>query len=77
MSITEAARKAAQQEMTTCIRCPKVIPTGSPSIPHMPGWACSQKCSTEADEEELARHAQSQQAVGVLFAQHASQSRQQ
>ena len=67
MPIFEATEKAEQQEMTTCIRCPKMIPARSPSIQHMPGWACSQRCSNEADEAELLFHAQSQTAVAALF----------
>ena len=67
MPILEAATPAAQSEMTTCIRCPTVIPAGPPSIQHIPGWACSQRCSAEADEEELALKQQQQAAVGALF----------
>jgi len=64
---------AETTEVTVCIRCGKAILPGQTAIQHMPGWACSQRCSTEVDEEELMLHAQSQQTVGALFSELAGQ----
>ena len=69
MPILEATKKAERQAMTTCIRCPAVIPAGPPSIPHLNeggGWTCSQACSDAAD---LEFHDESQVAIGALFAE--------
>lgn len=71
MPILEAAETT---EMTWCIRCGKVILPEQTAIQHMPGWACSQQCSTEVDEEELMLHKRSQQTVGALFSEFTGQS---